>query len=504
MMITFIVGGQIYQVSKDLLLQYPNSMLCMAISDDDEYNEPIYIERNGHRFQYVLDYIRDRRIDLPTTISPAAFFRDMEYYGFRCCDHDIYCPKELQYLHGMQLHTITWDVSCASVGLQFRNKNQSVTLPAPQPQHEDEVTTIKPADVSSSGPQTSTRRKVSRNDYCTNDDSFSSPFLGSNRRFGQGTTTTASPTSVASSIPSHSSNAFSTFGFNLTKNTAAASAGASSIPFHRYHPTAASSFSSTNGGFPYFAQSTTASATASSTPSYSHPSASPSTSASSSSANFVHGAAPSSSGPSIRSHQTAQKFYGAIANSPSTSSTTWPSSSGTFSFHHYPTFKPSPFVGRNINTASSFDTFLSSAPPTPVWYSAIGTIGFMTGIHYWNIKMMDDGEGTIMIGVIANDLDVTDKTNPYNERCGVGYSARTGKRCMKGGIFTPFGPAFTKGDVIGTLLNMNRKTVTFYKNGIRIGTAANRLDDGTYYACVSFSTVRQEIRSIDHHEYITS
>ena len=35
-----------------------------------------------------------------------------------------------------------------------------------------------------------------------------------------------------------------------------------------------------------------------------------------------------------------------------------------------------------------------------------------------------------------------------------------------------YGPSYSNGDVIGTLLNMNRKTVTFYKNGKRVALAA--------------------------------
>jgi BTB/POZ domain len=57
--ITFDVGGQIYRVSKDLLTRFPNTMLYATVSDVTESNDddPIFIERNGNRFQYILDYM---------------------------------------------------------------------------------------------------------------------------------------------------------------------------------------------------------------------------------------------------------------------------------------------------------------------------------------------------------------------------------------------------------------------------------------------------------------
>jgi hypothetical protein len=44
-------------------------------------NEEIFIDRNGFRFQYVLDYLRDGKVYLPPTVARASLISDLQYYG---------------------------------------------------------------------------------------------------------------------------------------------------------------------------------------------------------------------------------------------------------------------------------------------------------------------------------------------------------------------------------------------------------------------------------------
>jgi BTB/POZ domain len=91
--VRFDVGGQIYKVSRSLIELYPETMLARMVdmkwqqkqhgnkaADDD--NDALYIDRNGDRFQYVLDYMRDRQVSLPMTVSMSAFRQDLDYFGF--------------------------------------------------------------------------------------------------------------------------------------------------------------------------------------------------------------------------------------------------------------------------------------------------------------------------------------------------------------------------------------------------------------------------------------
>jgi SPRY domain len=126
------------------------------------------------------------------------------------------------------------------------------------------------------------------------------------------------------------------------------------------------------------------------------------------------------------------------------------------------------------------------------WQSVFGTIGFTSGIHYWSFDIMDAGEiEQIMIGV-SKDLIVTQSVYPGIALCGgmsdkgVSYYAHNGYRYFSGTHAT-FSQSYTNSDIIGTLLNMNHKTITFYKNAERAGTAIGKdhLSENLYFPCIS-------------------
>jgi BTB/POZ domain len=113
--ISLNVGGTLYQVSRSLLAQHPETMLARLVSDpwldrsqqrnhhdqssnsdnnniddiieDDKKHKnkknkkAIFIERNGARFGLVLDYLRDGSVTLPVTVAKAAFLTDLDYFG---------------------------------------------------------------------------------------------------------------------------------------------------------------------------------------------------------------------------------------------------------------------------------------------------------------------------------------------------------------------------------------------------------------------------------------
>ena len=83
----FDVGGQLYRVARSLLEQYPSSMLYCAAAErwQTDPKATIFIEGDGERFRYCLDYMRHQRVHLPLTIPKAAVLADLDYYGF----HDV-------------------------------------------------------------------------------------------------------------------------------------------------------------------------------------------------------------------------------------------------------------------------------------------------------------------------------------------------------------------------------------------------------------------------------
>ena len=75
------VGGRIYDVSRSLLYRYPNTLLARLTYP--EAGLPLFLEGNGDRFQYCLDYMRNGgSVHLPATTSKRALLLDLEYYGF--------------------------------------------------------------------------------------------------------------------------------------------------------------------------------------------------------------------------------------------------------------------------------------------------------------------------------------------------------------------------------------------------------------------------------------
>lgn len=46
----------------------------------------MFIERDGERFRYCLDYMRDNKVFLPPTVAKGALLLDLEYYGFENVD----------------------------------------------------------------------------------------------------------------------------------------------------------------------------------------------------------------------------------------------------------------------------------------------------------------------------------------------------------------------------------------------------------------------------------
>lgn len=68
--IKFNVGGTHYEVSKSLLENFKDSMLERSASKVwNEGGNEVFIEGNGHRFQYVLDFMRHEKVTLPSSES---------------------------------------------------------------------------------------------------------------------------------------------------------------------------------------------------------------------------------------------------------------------------------------------------------------------------------------------------------------------------------------------------------------------------------------------------
>jgi hypothetical protein len=78
------VGGVRYEVAEDTLMRYEDTMLAKMISGkwkEGGNTEPLFIDRNGERFQYILDWYRDGKITVPKTITVEAIKSETLFFG---------------------------------------------------------------------------------------------------------------------------------------------------------------------------------------------------------------------------------------------------------------------------------------------------------------------------------------------------------------------------------------------------------------------------------------
>lgn len=142
--VLFDVGGTIYRVAKSLLDKYPETILAKMASktwcqvqavtatttgenctdganekdsadsetgtkvecsnknrNRKDEDQPMFIERDRDRFQYILDYMRDRRVMIPSNgrLTKESMMAEFQYYGFDVPESAIevstYSPCEL-------------------------------------------------------------------------------------------------------------------------------------------------------------------------------------------------------------------------------------------------------------------------------------------------------------------------------------------------------------------------------------------------------------------------
>ena len=128
----FNIGGQRYEVSRSLLEEYPNTLLTTSASERWQKNEDaeIFIERNGLRFQYVLDYLRDGTVDLPPTESRNAVLKELEYYGVTDIDEEVISETthkrcSAAFLEGLHILHVAVDITNKSLKKYLGNSKET-------------------------------------------------------------------------------------------------------------------------------------------------------------------------------------------------------------------------------------------------------------------------------------------------------------------------------------------------------------------------------------------
>jgi hypothetical protein len=79
------VGGFTYTTSRTTILSYPDTMLCKMISGQlpsaTDTKQRIFVDRDGPLFRYILNFLRDKRLNLPENFSEYAQLRqEADFY----------------------------------------------------------------------------------------------------------------------------------------------------------------------------------------------------------------------------------------------------------------------------------------------------------------------------------------------------------------------------------------------------------------------------------------
>mmetsp|Transcript_8685 Transcript_8685/g.11646 ORF Transcript_8685/g.11646 Transcript_8685/m.11646 type:complete len:264 (+) Transcript_8685:36-827(+) len=88
--VQFNVGGKKYEVSRSMLGQHSDTMLARMASGtwQRDTESCLFVERDGGRFQYVLDYMRDGEVTLPAagSVTKESLLKELVYFGFSNVD----------------------------------------------------------------------------------------------------------------------------------------------------------------------------------------------------------------------------------------------------------------------------------------------------------------------------------------------------------------------------------------------------------------------------------
>lgn len=98
------VGGIKYEIARDTLARCEGSLLARLISHDLKEgspgdNKPVFIDRDGRLFGYVLDYLQTNKVFLPRSVSLIALEKEFKYYGIDADMtnvHDLYGFEHLR------------------------------------------------------------------------------------------------------------------------------------------------------------------------------------------------------------------------------------------------------------------------------------------------------------------------------------------------------------------------------------------------------------------------
>jgi len=86
--VTYIVGGQAFEVAKTTVLKFPDTILAKMIAGEFDQTD-LRIDRDPTRFRYILNWFRDGTLILPLNISKEEIIKEVIYYNLPIRESEI-------------------------------------------------------------------------------------------------------------------------------------------------------------------------------------------------------------------------------------------------------------------------------------------------------------------------------------------------------------------------------------------------------------------------------
>mmetsp|Transcript_22708 Transcript_22708/g.56117 ORF Transcript_22708/g.56117 Transcript_22708/m.56117 type:complete len:225 (+) Transcript_22708:441-1115(+) len=91
--VTMNVGGTMFTVNADTIMQYPDTMLGSMLSkrwtNEHETDKELFLDRDPVLFRYILGFYRNARLVIPHTITKTEMLGEIEYFSLPLGRKDI-------------------------------------------------------------------------------------------------------------------------------------------------------------------------------------------------------------------------------------------------------------------------------------------------------------------------------------------------------------------------------------------------------------------------------
>jgi hypothetical protein len=150
------------------------------------------------------------------------------------------------------------------------------------------------------------------------------------------------------------------------------------------------------------------------------------------------------------------------------------------------------FCKSTYNEVQLLNRGFSALSTGRTWETVMADTLLSVGTHFYEVRLdrYDASNGhNIVIGLVFDGgFELCEVLGEDSNS--VGFNCGRGTKCVDGDFMQPYGQPCAAGDVVGVKINFNEGTVTYYRNGVSMGTAFTGLQRACY-AAVSLINTQQ-------------